>query len=444
MKKAAVADSKSYGNQASRTNGKAGRNGALPAERAEQKRRSRRDMPPERAAAYKRMEQRGALPPENGCIYAKECGGCAYQDMPYKKQLSIKQRQVEKLIGGLCPVHPIIGMEQPVHYRNKVHAVFDRDRKGNIISGVYAEGTHRVVPVTGCRIEDETAGAIICDIRELLKSFKIKIYDEDTRYGLFRHVLVRRGFATNEVMVVLVLASPILPSRNHFVKALLAKHPEITTIVINVNDKKTSMVLGDKEAVIYGKGYIMDTLCGKQFKISPKSFYQVNPVQTELLYRKAIELAGLQGGETVVDAYCGIGTIGLIASAHAREVISVELNRDAVRDAITNCRLNQVKNVRVYNNDAGVFMTGMAADGAHADVVFMDPPRSGSDEAFLNSVVTLAPSRVVYISCNPETLARDMSFLMKKGYRAAEAWAYDMFPWTGHVETVVLLTRKAQ
>lgn len=378
----------------------------------------------------------------DACPYAKACGSCDYQGISYEKQLREKQEFVKKNVGEFCKVHPIIGMEKPYHYRNKVHAVFDIAKGGTIISGVYKAGTHEVVNIDSCQIEDEISGAIIRDIRGLLRSFKIKTYDEDTGYGLLRHVLVRRGFQSGEVMVVLVLGSPILPSKNNFVKALRKLHPEISTIVINVNDKKTSMVLGEKEHVIYGKGYIEDTLCGKTFRISPKSFYQVNPVQTEILYEKAILCAGLTGKEKIVDAYCGIGTIGLIAADRAKEVISVELNRDAIKDAITNAKRNQIKNVQFYNADAGAFMVEMAEQGAKVDVVFMDPPRAGSDEAFLSSVVKLAPKRVVYVSCNPETLGRDLKYLSKHGYRAMECQPVDCFPWTKHIETITLLERK--
>lgn len=383
----------------------------------------------------------------NLCPYAKKCGGCEYQGMEYEKQLKEKQKLIQKHMGNFCRVLPIIGMEHPYHYRNKVHAAFDISngsggiKKGAVISGVYKAGTHEVVPIDSCLIEDETADAVIRDIRGLLRSFKIKTYDEDTGYGLLRHVLVRRGFQSGEVMVVLVLGSPILPSKNNFVKALRELHPEISTIIINVNSKRTSMVLGDKESVIYGKGYIEDTLCGRTFRISPKSFYQVNPVQTEVLYRKAIAYAGLTGKETVVDAYCGIGTIGLIAASGAKEVISVELNRDAVRDAVINAKRNGIKNVQFYQADAGKFMVEMADQGAKADVVFMDPPRSGSDEAFLSAVVRLKPDKVVYVSCNPETLGADVGYLVRKGYEAVECQGVDMFPWTGHVETVVLLSK---
>ena len=275
-----------------------------------------------------------------------------------------------------------------------------------------------------------------------LKSFKIMIYNEDSGYGLLRHVMVRTGFASGEIMVVLVCVSPVFPSKNNFVKALRKLHPEITTIVLNVNDRTDSMVLGKRDIVLFGRGYIEDELCGCTFRISPQSFYQVNPVQTKNLYEKAISLAGLTGNERVMDAYCGIGTIGLIASRDAREVISVELNPDAVRDAVTNAKRNQIKNVSFYQNDAGAFMVSMAEKGEKADIVFMDPPRAGSDEAFLSSVVTLSPKKVVYVSCNPETLARDLRYLTKHGYKAEEAWGYDMFAWSEHVETVCLLTQK--
>ncbi|MFT4104383.1 MAG: 23S rRNA (uracil(1939)-C(5))-methyltransferase RlmD [Lacrimispora sp.] len=373
------------------------------------------------------------------CPVFHKCGGCQILDMPYEKQLEQKQKQLEKLLKPYCKVEPIIGMENPFHYRNKVHAVFDHDRKGNPISGVYEANSHQVVPVESCLIEDQKADEIIGTIRGMLKSFKIRTYDEDTGYGLLRHVLVRRGFSTGEIMVVLVTASPILPSKNNFVKELRRKHPEITTIIQNVNDRDTSMVLGDKENVLYGKGYIEDILCGCRFRISSKSFYQVNPVQTEVLYDLAIKSAGLIGKERVIDAYCGIGTIGLVASKYAKEVIGVELNRDAVRDAVENAKINGIKNARFFCNDAGKFMVNMAEDGESVDVVFMDPPRSGSTEEFIDSVAKIKPEKVIYVSCGPETLVRDLEHFRKKGYEARKVWGIDMFPGTNHTEVVVLL-----
>ena len=374
------------------------------------------------------------------CPVSKKCGGCKWIDKEYALQLKEKEKWVRELLAPFCKTEPIMGMKNPTHYRNKVHAVFGEDRKHNIISGIYEEGTHKIVPVDSCLIENEKADAIIVSIRELLKSFKIRPYNEDTGYGLLRHVLIRTGHATGQIMVVLVLGSPIMPSKNNFVKALLKLHPEITTIVVNVNNRGTSMVLGDKEQVIYGKGYIEDELCGKTFRISAKSFYQVNPVQTQLLYNKALEFADLKGTETVVDAYCGTGTIGIIASDKAGKVIGVELNADAVKDARENAKRNNVKNIQFYQNDAGKFLVEMAEQNAQVDVVLMDPPRSGSDEAFLSSVVKLKPKKVVYISCNPETLARDLKYLTKKGYKVERAVACDMFPFTSHCETLVLLS----
>lgn len=376
------------------------------------------------------------------CPVEKRCGGCQYLHLKYEEQLKIKQKKIEELMKPYCKVYPITGMSDPFHYRNKVHAVFAHKRDGSIISGTYEEGTHNVVPVKSCLLENQKADEIIGTIRELLKSFKIKTYNEDTGYGLFRHALIRVGHQTGEIMVVLVLGSPILPSKNNFVKALRKAHPEITTVVLNVNDKKTSMVLGEKESVLYGKGYIEDILCGCRFRISAKSFYQINSVQTEALYGKAMELAQLTGSERVIDAYCGIGTIGMVAAKQAGEVIGVELNPDAVRDAVRNAKTNNMSNIRFYQNDAGQFMVGMAEEDEKADVVFMDPPRSGSDEAFLSSVVKLSPKRIVYISCGPDTQARDLEYLTKHGYKAEGIWPFDLFPFTSHVETVCLLLRK--
>ena len=376
------------------------------------------------------------------CSVSKKCGSCQYQGVPYKEQLAAKQKRMKKLLGKFANVKPIIGMDDPFYYRNKVHAVFDRDKKGNIICGTYEAKTHKVVPIEECMIEDKISQEIIRTIRDMLKSFRIKTYDEDTGYGLLRHVLVRRGFSTDEIMVVLVIGSPIFPSKNNFVKALRKKYPQITTVVLNVNDKKTSMVLGERDIVIYGKGYIRDTLCGCTFRISPQSFYQVNPVQTEILYKTAIEYAGLGRKETVIDAYCGIGTIGLVAAKRAKNVIGVELNPDAVRDARINAKENKNTNARFYQGDAGEFMENMAENGEHADVVFMDPPRTGSDKKFMSSVVKLNPSRIVYISCGPETLARDLEYLTKHGYDVRKIQPVDMFSFTDHCENICLLTKK--
>lgn len=375
------------------------------------------------------------------CPYSKSCGGCKYIDGEYKESLKKKQATVERLIGKYCTVKQILGMKNPYHYRNKVNAAFARTRKGQIVSGMYEAKSHQVVNIDSCLIEKEVADSIIRDIRDLAKSFKIQIYNEDTGYGLLRHVMVRVGHVTGQVLVVIVLRSPVMPSKNNFAKALRKLHPEITSIVLNVNDKNDSMVLGKRDIPIYGRGYIEDELCGLKFRISPQSFYQINSEQTEKLYKKAISLAMLNGNERVIDAYCGIGTIGMVASKQAGEVIGVELNKDAVRDAINNAKANGIKNIRFVCDDASDFMVKMAAAGEKADVVIMDPPRAGSTEVFMKSVIKLSPQRVVYVSCNPETLSRDLEFFTKNGYVAESAWPVDMFCFSEHVETVACLQR---
>ena len=379
---------------------------------------------------------------EKKCPLYKKCGGCQLQNLSYAEQLGFKQRKTERLLGEFGRVEPIIGMDEPYHYRNKVQAAFATARNGKIISGVYQSGTHSIVCVDSCLTEDRKADEIIVSVRNMLRSFKIQPYDERSGSGTLRHVLVKRGFKTNQIMVVLVTAGPIFPAKNNFVKALRKEHPDITTIVHNINPYQTSLVLGERENVLYGTGKIEDELCGLTFRISPRSFYQINPVQTEVLYNTAMGYADMSGHEKVIDAYCGIGTIGLVASKRAGEVIGVELNRDAVHDAISNAKRNGIKNVRFFCDDAGEFMLGMAQDGEKADIVFMDPPRAGSDECFLSSLVTLAPKKIVYISCNPETQQRDLRLLTKRGYKVEKIQPVDMFPHTNHVETVVLLSHK--
>ena len=376
---------------------------------------------------------------EKKCPLYKKCGGCQLQNLSYAEQLGFKQRKTERLLGGFGRVEPIIGMDEPYHYRNKVQAAFATARNGKIISGVYQSGTHSIVCVDSCLTEDRKADEIIVSVRNMLRSFKIQPYDERSGSGTLRHVLVKRGFKTNQIMVVLVTSGPIFPAKNNFVKALRKEHPDITTIVHNINPYQTSLVLGERENVLYGTGKIEDELCGLTFRISPRSFYQINPVQTEVLYNTAMEYADMSGSEKVIDAYCGIGTIGLVASKRAGEVIGVELNRDAVHDAISNAKRNGIKNVRFFCDDAGEFMLGMAQDGEKADIVFMDPPRAGSDECFLSSLVTLAPKKIVYISCNPETQQRDLRFLTKRGYKVEKIQPVDMFPHTNHIETVCQL-----
>ncbi len=375
------------------------------------------------------------------CPVAARCGGCQLAHLSYPEQLRRKQQTVEGLVGHLCKVDPIIGMEDPFHYRNKVHAVLSVDKRGIPYSGVYAMGTHRVVPVSHCLIEDKRADRIIQTIVSMLPRYKLRIYNEYTHRGFLRHILVRTGSVTGQIMVVLVATAVEFPGGKAFVAELLAQHPEITTIVLNINQRETSMVLGKRDVVLHGPGYLEDELCGKRFRISPQSFYQVNSRQTEILYRTAIDLAGLTGTETLLDAYCGTGTIGLCASDRVKALIGVELNPDAIRDAKENAKLNNVTNVRFHCDDAGRFMVKMAQSGQHLDCMIMDPPRAGSDAKFLSSVLTLMPPKVVYVSCNPETLARDLEVLVKGGYWVQRIVPVDMFPGTAHVECVALLSK---
>ena len=398
---------------------------------------TRPNPPKEQAKA-----QRPAREIRWNCPAAAKCGGCQLTRLSYAEQLQWKQQRVAELLDGICEVRPILGMDDPFHYRNKVHAVLSVDKAGKPISGVYAMGTHRVVPVRHCLIEDRRADRIIQTIVAMLPAYKLRIYNEYTHRGFLRHILIRTGHVTGQIMVVLVATSLEFPGKKAFVQELIQRHPEITTVVLNCNQRETSMVLGTKEITLYGEGYMEDELCGKRFRISPQSFYQVNAKQCEILYRTAIDAAQLTSAETLLDAYCGTGTIGLCASDGCKQLIGVELNADAIRDAKENARRNGVENARFLCDDAGRFMQKLAKEGNAPDVVMMDPPRAGSDQKFLQSLLMLKPKRVVYVSCNPETLARDLRVLVDGGYRAEWATPVDMFPGTEHVETVVLLSHK--
>ena len=377
------------------------------------------------------------------CAFSEKCGGCDYAGMKYDNELAVKQKYIEELFGEYVKVDDIVGMYRPIYYRNKVHAVVGLDDSRNVIAGTYEENSHRIVDTLDCMIEDSQCTDIIKDIKGLIASFKYQPYDEDAGKGMIRHILLRKGFSTKEIMLVIVTAGVAFPSKNNFLKALCEKHPEITTIVQNINDRRTSMVLGKRNIVLKGKGYIEDVLCGCRFRISPTSFYQINHQQTEKLYKKAIQLADISKNDTVIDAYCGIGTIGIVASKKAGKVIGVELNSEAVSDAKINASINNIKNVTFVNADAGDFLVEYAKN-AKADVVIMDPPRSGSTPEFLNSLLKIKPDRIVYISCGPDTQARDIKVLVKGGYKVTACQPFDLFPHTEHVETVVLLSQLKQ
>ena len=379
------------------------------------------------------------------CDVFNICGGCQYQHISYADQLRMKNEYIAnkfKDLRGNYAIYSIIGMDDFDHYRCKNQMVYGVNKNGSIIAGFYEEDTHKIVNYEDCMIQDLTANKIMKTVKKLMLKYNIIPFNEDSELGLLRHVFVRVGKHSKEVLVALVTASEIFPGRKDFVKDLRKEHPEITTIIQSVNETTTSMVLGDKERVLYGDGYITDTLCGLKFQISATSFYQVNPIQTEHLYSKAIEFAGLKSTDVVLDAYSGIGTIGLIASSRCKEVISVELNKQAFKDAIRNAKINGIKNTYFYNADATEFIKEMAEEKTHLDVLLMDPPRSGSTEEFLYSVSKLQPRKIVYISCNVETQVRDLKYLLRAGYQIKKVQPVDMFPSTKHCENVVLLEKR--
>jgi len=383
---------------------------------------------------------------ETECPAYESCGGCQVMHMQYAEQLNWKQKKIEELFPEEAEegkIAPIIAMEQPWNYRHKIYASFQPGKKGDVLAGIYEENSHRVVKTAKCRIQHPLANDIIVFLADLMKKKHIPAYNEDQGKGVLRHVYIRIGEKTGQVMVVLVTGCKEFKEKKIFVEELRKAFPQVTTIIHNINSAKISMVLGKKETVLYGPGVIEDELCGFKFDISAQSFYQVNPVQTEKLYETAVAFAELTGTETVLDAYCGIGTISMVAAKQAKEVLGVELNETACLDAKKNAKKNNCRNVRFIAADAGEYMVGLASDktAAKPEVVFMDPPRSGSDAKFINSVVKLAPEKIVYISCNPATQKTDINLFKKKGYRVAKMQAVDCFCHTWHVENIALLVR---
>ena len=379
---------------------------------------------------------------KNTCSCRKKgCGGCPLLGLPYAEQLSKKQKDTEKLLGKFGTVRPILGMENPWHYRNKAVSTFCAGPGRSLQSGIYAQGTHRVIPVEECLLHNPALDEAIAAVRTAATACRYEPFNEDRRTGLIRHVLVRHSRATGQVLVCLVTAQAALPGSKAFVAKLRQLCPAVSTVVQNINPRHSSAVLGSAEKLLYGKGYIEDTLCGVTFRLSAASFYQVNPVQTERLYQTAIEAAGLNGSQTVLDAYCGVGTIGLACAGKAKSVLGVELNRSAVNCAVQNARANGIANARFLCADATSAIQRMAQQGEQVDVVILDPPRAGSTPEFLQAVCQLAPERVVYISCNPETQRRDLEYLTARGWKATFIQPVDLFPHTEHVETVVLLSK---
>lgn len=375
----------------------------------------------------------------NICEVSKICGGCTLQGIEYKKQLSLKQEKVSKLFNTFR-VKKIIGMDNPYNYRNKVQVSLYKDEHNHIHCGNYINSSHIVVDVDDCMISNVRANEIINSIKRLVIKHKISIFNEELYKGCLRHILIRCT-NTNEYMVVLVTGSVTINKKDDFIKDILFYNRDIKTIVQNINNKHTSMVLGEKNIILYGKGYVTDILCGLFFRISAKSFYQVNSRQTEILYKEAIKAADPNKDDVVIDAYCGTGTIGLCLANKVNKVIGVELNASAIRDALTNMKINDINNVEFICADAGKFMSNLAHTKTKVDTVIMDPPRTGSDMKFMNSLVKLKPKKLVYVSCNPLTLKDNLKYLTKY-YTVEYIQPVDMFPFTDHVECVVGMQRK--
>ena len=382
------------------------------------------------------------------CGIFEKCGSCQLMHMNAASQKELKLQYLQTLCKKeknlSIKAQNVLTMKDPYHYRNKMIIGFQKNKQGQIQAGFYEEFTHTIIPYKTCLLHPEICDDIVATIVTLMKKLRIEPYDEDKRKGMLRHVLLRYGKVSKEIMVVLVVNQAVFPARKAFVQELLNKHPEITTVIQNTNTRKTSVVLGDQERVLYGPGFISDTLCGLQYHISAKSFYQINHEQCEVLYKKGMELLQLKGNEKVMDAYCGIGTIGMYASQFAKEVIGVEVNKDAVEDAKENARLNNIKNIRFICDDATAFIQKEAGKRAQYDVVILDPPRAGSTDAFIDSVARLNPKKVLYISCNPQTQMRDLNTFKRKGYETSTIEGVDMFPQTFHTESICLLTRMNQ
>ena len=373
------------------------------------------------------------------CKAQTSCGACQLSHMSYAKECELKTDKIKELFPGL-KVNPILGAVKTEHYRNKTIATFAKGQKGKVIAGQYEMGTHHVTDATMCVYQTVLSNQIIKTCCRLMEKYKIFPYDEDRKRGHLRHVLIRTN-TQNKALVTLISAVADFPERKKFMGELKKTHPEIETIITNVNTRHSSAVLGDKELVGYGEGYIEDVLCGLKFRISSSTFYQIHHDQTEVLYRKAIELADLKGDERILDAYCGIGTISMIVSAHVKEAVGVEINKASIRNAIANAKLNGITNCRYVAEDCTSYMLKAAAQKEQFDVAFLDPAREGSTPEFLNALAALNPKKIVYISCNPETQKRDAAVLKKKGYQIRHVQPVDMFPRTLHIENILLFTR---
>ena len=384
-----------------------------------------------------------AIAMRNDCPAAGNCGGCSYAGRTYFEQVAAKEKRVRRLVSPFCDVEPIHLCENPLYYRNKVHSAFKKLRNGRVICGPYEAGSHRIVEVDSCLIENQTASAIIRDCAALAERLNISIYDEVKSVGVLRRILVRTADATGEIMVVLILGCKYFKNRQIFADELLKLHPEITTLLINVNMRHDSMILGSGEVKrITGNGYITDVILGKKFRVSADSFMQSNHDQAEILYSEAIRLAEFKGDEVCIDTYCGTGSTTLSFANYVGEITGVEIKEAAYKDALKNTVINKIKNAHFVLGDATQYMEDLAKKGAKIDCVILDPTRAGTTVRFIKACGKLKPAKILYISCCPETLARDLKGFRNQGYEAQLAKPVDMFPWTDKVETVVCLSRK--
>ncbi|RKD33416.1 23S rRNA (uracil(1939)-C(5))-methyltransferase RlmD [Thermohalobacter berrensis] len=380
------------------------------------------------------------------CPISFTCGGCQLQDLDYRSQLNIKTNKVKKDIEKIAGfedviIHDTLGMDSPYRYRNK--AQFPVGLKGKKISiGFYRRGTHEIVDTKSCIIQHEINDEVIKIVKDYMKKFNIKPYNEKTGKGIIRHILTKTAFKTGDVMVVVITNGNKLPYKDELIKELKDKVKNLKTVVQNINTKRTNVILGPKSRVLYGDGRIVDYIENLKFNISAESFFQVNPMQTEVLYNKALDYANLKGDETVFDLYCGIGTISLFLARKAKKVHGIEVVEQAILDARENAKMNNIDNVEFYTGKAEDIFPKLYKQGIKADVVVVDPPRKGCDESVLDTIAKMQPKRIVYVSCNPSTLARDLKYLDEKGYKTLEIQPVDMFPHTMHVECCVLITKK--
>ncbi len=377
----------------------------------------------------------------------KECGGCQIQELDYNKQLELKTNEVKQVISRIgklenVEIHETIGMKNPCRYRNKAQFPI-QNINGETAIGFYKKKSHNVIPTDMCVIQHDINDKIIKIIKTYIQAYNVSLYNETTHTGVLRHLVTKVGFTTNEVMVVLVANGTNLPHLNELASVLKENIPGFKTLVLNINKAKTNVILGKENKVIYGNGKINDYIGDLVFEISPLSFFQVNPIQTEVLYNKALEYAELKENDTVFDIYCGIGTISLFLAQKATKVYGIEIIEDAIKDAKINAKLNKLDNVEFYVGKAEEVVPKMYSEGKTADVVVVDPPRKGCDEKVLDTIVSMKPDRVVYVSCNPSTLARDLAYLNERGYKCVEIQPVDMFPHTMHVECCAKIVKKS-